>query len=163
MNQQWLKSKCVELEIVPPYFHRRNISKRAIRTFKNHLISSLCSTHPNFPLYLWEDLLEQVMITVNLLRASRIHPHLSAFHSFTGAYDYTKTPMAPPGIKVVALTPTQVRETWAPHGKTGYYVGPARNHYRCYKIYIPTTRSIVTTDTIEYCDDNKFEITYPTL
>ena len=41
------------IEIVPPYCHRRNISERAIRTAKNHLISILSAAHVDFPIYLW--------------------------------------------------------------------------------------------------------------
>ena len=87
-NQKWLDQKEVGIEIVPPYNHRRNAAERAIRTFKNHFIAGLSTTHPEFPLHLWEDLIEQAVITINLLRSSRIHPQLSAYHSLMGMFDY---------------------------------------------------------------------------
>ena len=148
------------IEIVPPYCHRRNAAERAIRTAKNHLISILSAAHVDFPLYLWCLLLQQAEITLNLLRTSRIHPHLSAHHSLCGAFDFRKTPLAPPGIKVIAFNNVSTRESWAVHGKLGCYIGPAMNHYRCYQVYLPTSKRIITTDTLQYTEDNSFDIPY---
>jgi len=148
------------VEIVPPQCHRRNAAERAIRTAKNHLIAILCATHDKFPLKLWCFLLEQAEITLNLLRTSRIHPHLSAYNSLCGAFNFSKTPLAPPGIKVIAHNNVSTRESWGPHGKIAYYVGPAMNHYRCYKVCVQSTKKIIVTDTIEYTEDNLFEIPY---
>ena len=44
----------------------------------------------------------------------------------------------------------QDRGTWADHGVKGYFIGPAKHHYRNYNIYIPVTRGMWTTDTIEF-------------
>jgi hypothetical protein len=148
------------IEIVPPHCHRRNAAERAIRTAKNHIISMLSSTHDDFPLYLWCKLIPQAEITLNLLRTSRLHPQLSAYHSLHGSFDYTRTPLAPPGIKVIAFNNTLTRESWGPHGKIGYYIGPALNHYRCYRIYLKSTKREIITDTLQYTEDNLFEIPY---
>ena len=64
-----------------PHIHQRNTAERAIRTFKNHFIAGLYSTDPNFPTHLWDKLLLQAEITLNLLRQSRVHPHLSSLHT----------------------------------------------------------------------------------
>ena len=32
----------------------------------------------------------------------------------------------------------------------GYFIGPAKHHYRNYNVYIPVTRGERTTDTIEF-------------
>jgi hypothetical protein len=42
------------------------------------------------------------------------------------------------------------RGAWACHGIVGYYIGPAMKHYRKYNSYIPETRGIRTTNTIEF-------------
>ena len=34
------------------------------------------------------------------------------------------------------------------------------SHYRCYKVYLPSTQKIIVTDTIEYAEDNLFDIPY---
>jgi hypothetical protein len=62
----------------PPGIHRRNAAERAIRTFKNHFIAGLCGVDQYFPLHLWDRLLPQAILTLNLLRGSRINPKLSA-------------------------------------------------------------------------------------
>ena len=77
----------VDYQIVPPGVHRRNAAERAIRTFKNHLIAGLCSTHPDFPMKLWDRLIPQAEITLNLLRGSRMNPKLSAYAQIHGPFD----------------------------------------------------------------------------
>jgi hypothetical protein len=88
-------------QLVPPHIHRRNPAERAIRTFKNHFVAGLCSTNSDFPLRLWDSLLPQAEITLNLLRAARINPHVSAYETLFGKFDYNKNPLMPPGVKVV--------------------------------------------------------------
>ena len=85
-----------------------------------------------------------------MLRASRINPKKSAYNELWGNFDFNKTPLAPPGCLVVAHERPQDRGTWAEHGLKGYFIGPARHHYRNYEVYIPTTRGVRTTDTIEF-------------
>ena len=72
----------VKFQLVPPHIHRRNAAERAIRTYKNHFIAGLASTDQNFPLHLWDKLVPQAEITLNLLRNSRLHPHLSICHLY---------------------------------------------------------------------------------
>jgi hypothetical protein len=35
-----------------------------------------------------------------------------------------------------------MRHTWAPHGVEAWYVGPAMDHYRMYKVWVVATRQI---------------------
>ena len=131
----------VPFQRVPPKEHRANSAERAIRTFKNHLVSILASVDTNYPLTEWDRLLPQAVLTLNLLRSSRIHPSLSAHASIFGAYDYNRTPIAPPGTKVVAHTSSDARTTFGPHGRVGWYIGPSMQHYRCFKVYFTDTYS----------------------
>jgi hypothetical protein len=85
----------VEYQLVPPQCHRLNAAERAIRTFKEHSVAGLSSVDPAFPLHLWDRLLPQAEITLNLLRTSRLHPQLSAAAHFHGLVDYNKTAFAP--------------------------------------------------------------------
>jgi hypothetical protein len=85
----------VDCQLVPPHCHRRNAAERAIRTFKEHFVAGLFSVDPTFPLHLWDRLLPQAEITLNLLRTSRLHPQLSAAAHFHGLVDYNKTAFAP--------------------------------------------------------------------
>jgi hypothetical protein len=77
----------VGYQLFPPYCHRLNAAERAIRTFKEHFMARLSSVDPTFPLYLWDRLLPQAEITLNLLRTSRLHPQLSAAAHFHGLID----------------------------------------------------------------------------
>jgi hypothetical protein len=91
----------IKFQLVPPQMHRRNAAERAIRTWKNHLITGLCSANDAFPLHLWDRLLPQATQTLNMLRPSRRNPRLSAYTILEGVFDFNTTPMAPPGTKVI--------------------------------------------------------------
>jgi hypothetical protein len=89
------------------------------------------------------------MITLNMLRTSRIKPKLLA-STYLDQYDYNRAPMTPTGtINIVHETPNR-RRTWAPHGQYGWYIGPALEHYRCYTVYITKTRSEHIVETVEF-------------
>ena len=90
-----------EYELTPTGLHCLNLAERKIQTFKNHFISGLCSTHPDFPLNLWDELVPQCTLTLNLLRQSRLNPQLSALAHVYGPFNYARTPIAPPGMKIL--------------------------------------------------------------
>jgi hypothetical protein len=144
----------VEYQLVPPHCHRRNAAERAIQNFKEHFVVGLSSVDPTFPLHLWERLLPQAEITLNLLRTSRLHPQLSAADHFHGLVDYNKTSFAPPGYKIIAHKKPGKQRTWAPHGQHGYSLGPAMHHYRCQNVYIAATASERIVDTLEFFPHN---------
>jgi hypothetical protein len=144
----------VDYQLVPPRCHRLNAAERAIRTFKEHFVTGLSSVDPTFPLHLWDKLLPQAEITLNLLRTSRLHPQLSAAAHFHGLVDYNKTVFAPPGCKIIAHKKPGKRRTWAPHGQHGYSLGPAVHHYQCQHVYIFSTASERVIDTLEFYPHN---------
>ena len=145
-----LTAEHVEYQLVPPHIHRRNSAERAIQTFKNHFIAGLASTDPNFPLSNWCRLFPQAELNLNLLRPSRLNPKLSAYAQLEGTFDFNRTPLAPPGARVIVHEkPTQPR-TWAQHGIDGWYVGPALDHYQCYRVWIPSTHAERIVDTIQF-------------
>jgi hypothetical protein len=150
----------LKYQLVPPHIHRRNAAERAIRTFKNHFIAGLCSAAEDFPLRLWDKLLPQAELTLNLLRASRVDPTISAYEAINGPFDYNATPLAPPGCKIVVHEKPGQRASWDPHGVIGWYLGPAMEHYRCYKCYIKKTQAERISDTVEFFPT---QATVPTL
>jgi hypothetical protein len=105
-------------------------------------------------MHLWDRLLPQAEITLNLLRTSRLHPQLSAAAHYHGLLDYNKTAFAPPGCKIIANEKPGKRRTWDPHGQHGYSLGPAMHHYRCQNVYISTTASERIVDTLEFFPHN---------
>ena len=148
--KQFLVDENVDYQLVPPRLHRRNAAERAIRTFKNHFIAGLCSVDKHFPLHLWDKLLPQAEITLNLLRGSRINPKLSAHAQMHGAFDFNRTPLAPPGIRVLVHIKPSERTTWSPHGADGWYVGPALESYRCYTVWMWDTHATRICDTLAW-------------
>jgi hypothetical protein len=144
----------VEYQLVPPHCHRHNAAERAIRNVEENFVAGLSSVDPTFPLHFWDRLLSQAEITLNLLRTSRLHPHLSASAHFHGLIDYNKTFFAPPGCKIIAHEKPAKRRTWAPHGQHGYSLGPAMHHYRCQNVYISATASGRIVDILEFSPHN---------
>ena len=55
-----------KFQLVPPDVHRRNIAERSIRTFKENLLAILSGISDSFPNYLWDWLLTQTELTLNL-------------------------------------------------------------------------------------------------
>ena len=70
--------------LVPPNDHCRNITEKAIQTFKAHFISILFGSYKSFPLYLWCQLLPQAEHTLDMLRPSRMTPTVSAYTYLCG-------------------------------------------------------------------------------
>jgi hypothetical protein len=148
--KMYLHQQNITFQLVPPYSHRRNSAERAIRSFKDHLIAGLCSTDKSFPMHLWDRLLPQAVITLHMLRTSRINPTLSASTHIYGQYDFNRAPMAPSGTIIIAHETPNRRRTWAPHGEDGWYIGPALEHYRCYTVYITKTRAERVVETVDF-------------
>jgi hypothetical protein len=94
--KHFFTSQNIDYQLAPPHCHRRNTAERAIRTFKEHVVAGLSSVDPSFPMHLWDRLLRQAEITLNLLRTSRLHQQLSAAAHYHGLVDYSKTAFAPP-------------------------------------------------------------------
>ena len=96
----------------------------------------------------WDRLILQANITLNLLRSSRINPNLLEYTYIFGIFNFNKTPLAPPGTKVVIHKKSKQRGLWAYHGVTGWYIGPSLDHYRCVKYHVLTPRADIDVDTV---------------
>ena len=71
-------------QLVPPGNHRAKNVERVIYTFNNHLIALLCSADLEFQLQIWDSILPQSTIILDLIRKSRLHPQLSAYKYLNG-------------------------------------------------------------------------------
>ncbi|KAL7502958.1 hypothetical protein ACHAXN_003379 [Cyclotella atomus] len=78
------------IELVSPGCHHRNAAEVAICNFKAHFLSVLAGTADNFPTNLWDHLLPQTEITLNLLCQSNAMPTVSAYAHLSGPFDYKK-------------------------------------------------------------------------
>jgi hypothetical protein len=120
----------------------------------------MCSAAEDFPIRLWDRLLRQAEITLNLMQTSRVNPNVSAQEAINGPFDFNKTLLAPPGCKVLIHEKPSQQTSWGPHGVVGWYLGPASEHYRCYWCYVKTTRSERISDMVEFFPK---EATMPTI
>jgi hypothetical protein len=76
--KKYFMEKEMNYQLATPHCHRTSAAERAIITFKDHFKSGLDTVDPYFLTHIWDRLLLQAEITLNLLRASRLHPQLSA-------------------------------------------------------------------------------------
>jgi hypothetical protein len=144
------KNDC-KLQIVEPHNHRVNAAERAIQTFKGVfiVIAALATTDSDFPLQLWDRLTPQVKDTLNMLQASRVDPSKLAYEILNGPYNWNRYPLAPLRCKAVVYKDGNTRGSWASRGVDAFYLGPAKDHYRCNNYYIPDTRNSRVSESME--------------
>ena len=145
--KETIRQNC-DLQLVPPDTHRRNLAERAIQTFKSHFLAILAGVDPSFPMTLWDRLVPQAVITLNLLRQAKVDPTLSAYEFIHGKLDYNKMPLAPLGCAVQIHDSTNRRKTWDPHSLSGWYLGTSTEHYRCHIVFCTKTRAERISDTV---------------
>ena len=97
----------MEYELVPKGQHRRNIAEKAIQTWKSHAISVFSGMDSKCPLFLWDLMLRQIDMQVNMLRQSNVTPKVSAEAHLHGQHDFNRHPLAPPRNRGAQLYPTR--------------------------------------------------------
>ena len=136
-----IKENCA-MQLVPPDTHRRNLAERAIQTFKSHFIAILSGVDESFPMPLWDRLLPQTVMTLNMLRQARTNPAVSAYEYVNGKLDYNRMPLAPMGCAAQVHVSPNRRLTWAEHSLDGWYLKTSEEHYRCHVVFIKKTRNL---------------------
>eukprot|EP00957_Ditylum_brightwellii_P208431 15357408-Ditylum_brightwellii.AAC.1 len=58
--------------------------------------------------------------------------------ALNGPHDFNAHPMAQLRTKIV-VHKTVEKSPWGLNGAIGWYTWPTLEHYRCYKVYIPST------------------------
>jgi hypothetical protein len=66
-----------------------------MRNFKAHFLSVLAGVADNFPPNLWDQLLPQTEITINLIWQSNATPNILAYTHLRGPFNYNRMPLAP--------------------------------------------------------------------
>ena len=93
-----------KFQLVLPYIYRCNRAECAIRTFKDHFLVILFGADPLLPPYLWDLLLPQAELTLNLLRQVALNPWMSAWEFLQGPFDFNKTLLGPIGCHLLIHT-----------------------------------------------------------
>jgi hypothetical protein len=75
---------------------------------------------------------------------------ISAWEYFNGPFEFNKTPFAPVGYRVLIHAKPATCKLWDYRAKQGFYVGPALNHYRCYKLVKLETKQKVITNMVKF-------------
>ena len=99
-------------KLVPPNNHRRKILERAIRKCKENFIRILIGIDAKFLMSMWDHLIQQIKITVNLLRHSNVHPYISAWCHYNGVFYYNTAPMGPAKCRLLIYEPVKIRTSW---------------------------------------------------
>ena len=108
---------------MPPRIHCVNVAKLAIRTWKDRFIAGLVSIDTQFPVHLWFCLIPQATMTLNVLRLCRKTPTMLVYTAIEEPFDFSKTPLAPPGTKMLVHKKLQQQKTWGIYGIPGWYIG----------------------------------------
>ena len=82
-------------QLVTPDVHRRNAAEHAIRNFKAHFLAILAGVDSDFPSSLWDTLLTQTELTLNLLHQATLAPDMSPWEYYNGTINYDATPFSP--------------------------------------------------------------------
>lgn len=136
-------------QYTPPDIHRTNIAERMIRTWKNHMCAVRAGTPKTYRLSNWCKDLEQVDITINMMRPCTQNPNLSAYEAMEGMFSFDATPMAPIGTECMIHVKPSRRHTWGYHSMKAWYFAPALKHYRCIKV-VTDAGAVRITDTFKF-------------
>ena len=77
-----------------------------------------------------------------------------------GMHSYNANLFVPPGCKVEMYEMPSVRETWAPHTVSGFYIGNSWEHYRNHMVWVKDTKSVRAEETVFF--KHKY-LTQPTI
>jgi hypothetical protein len=142
-----IKKNCT-IQLVPPDNHQQNLAERAIHTFKNHSKAILAGVDDNFLMRLWDKLLPQTILTLNLLCQSNVAPTVSLWQYIHGPFDYNKMPLAPIGCAVQIHKSSEQQGTWVANTIDGWYLQTSPEHYQCHQICVKKTKSERISDTV---------------
>ena len=114
--ENFARQKNISIQYCAPHQHRALKAERAIRTFKNHFIATLCTAATDFPLGLWDELLLQAELCLNHLLPYPPNPTVSSYAGLHGGpFNFAAHPIAPAGVKVITHTTNLLSEHHGPH------------------------------------------------
>ena len=105
---------------------------------------------PEFTKYMWDTLLQQTELTLNLLCQATINPKMSAWEYFNGPFDYAATQLVPLGSIVMIHNTVKTRKSWDQRGQEGFYIHPNLQHYQCLTIFDSKTKCVSISDTMDF-------------
>ena len=105
-------------------------------------------TIPNF---LWDQLLEQAELTLNLFRQATYNTSKPAWeYLHVRLFNYDATPLGPLVTPVIIDNKPSRRKPYHYRGSNGFSAGVPLNHYRCQRAIDAETKSVSIMDKIEF-------------
>ncbi len=108
-----------KFQLALPDMHCQNRAEHAICTFKDHFLAILASINSAFPPYIWDLLLSQAELTLNLLRQATLNPRISVWEFFHRPFDFNKTPLGLVGCCVLIHAKPAMQQSWDFRPKPG--------------------------------------------
>ena len=139
--------------------HQSNADEQAIHIFKAHFIAILAGVAPSLPINLWDLLLLQTEVTLNLLRQATLKPSRSAWAYFHSPFNYNTTLIGPLGCDINSHKNTGTRHSWDFRGADGWNVGVALQQCRRQTIEEKFTQAAQVSDTVEFRHRNLTQTT----
>jgi hypothetical protein len=87
--------------------------------------------------------------TLNLLRASRINPNISAYKALNSPYNWNHYPLAPLGCKAIIHEAPMVHGLWASRVTDAWLLGSSADNYGCNLCYITEMRAYCVSGSAE--------------
>jgi hypothetical protein len=96
---------------------------------QSHFIAILVGVDNTFPMQLWDKLLPQTIVKLNVLHQFNAVPLVFVYQLVRGTFDYDKTPFGAMGSTVKMHESRDNRGTWAEQSIDGWYLGTSQEHY----------------------------------
>ena len=124
------------------------LAEKAVQTYTSCFKSMTASLLSKFPIGYWCRLCEQVNLSVNIMRARRQNPRLSAWAACEGDFHFDSTPIAPPGTEMLMHNKPSIRRRWDHNTTKAWYIGACLKHYRTLKGIVSLTGAEQLSDTV---------------
>ena len=145
-----LAKKGININLVPPQNHRANKAERGIDLAKRTILGMLAGASKDFS-YTNADLTEpQAEIVLNITRKGKTKTE-SAYKSFYGKdYDWDAYPLNIFGTRCEVYRGEDEMTSLSFKTYSGFYVGPALDAYRCYRVLPIGHTAVSTSDTVMF-------------
>ncbi len=108
---------------------------------------------------IWNHLLPQTEITLNLIWKLNVTPTVSAYVHLSGPFNYNKMPLAPMGCEAQIHEKIDKQGTWAYHSVDGWYFFTSPEHYCTHTCYVNATKSECHSNTVHFKHKNTTNLT----
>ena len=139
-----------KLELVSPNYHRCNVAEISSKAFEQYILGILVGLTDNFPWLLWDILLPQTKIILNLLPESNATPTVSAYTHMYGNFDYNRISLAPMSCPCHIHVKLNDRTAWNCHAQKGYYLFTPGNHHYTHNMFTKDTETKRLSDTVDF-------------